>query len=141
MAPFRVLKHVGSIKPAATVLAEVVDDSGDEVSGAGRAAIRPRPLGGALDRRPVAVGPAAAETDKESDLEKSWRQTVRWLVADVPRRVEVDVRPQDDSQVGAVGRARSRARRRVPAARQRPGGDRSHDARRQELALEAEPRR
>jgi hypothetical protein len=38
----------------------------------------------------------------ESDLEKSWRQTVRWLVADVPRRVEVDVAPQADSQTGAV---------------------------------------
>ncbi|TXT16630.1 MAG: membrane protein [Planctomycetota bacterium] len=26
----------------------------------------------------------------ESDLEKSWRQTVRWLVSDVPARVEVE---------------------------------------------------
>jgi hypothetical protein len=40
--------------------------------------------------------------DKESDLEKSWRQTVRWLVADVPRRVEIDIRPQRDLQAGAV---------------------------------------
>jgi hypothetical protein len=40
--------------------------------------------------------------DKESDLEKSWRQTVRWLVADVPRRVEIDVRPQPVSPAGAV---------------------------------------
>jgi hypothetical protein len=28
----------------------------------------------------------------ESDLEKSWRQTVRWLVSDVPGRVEVETR-------------------------------------------------
>ena len=42
------------------------------------------------------------QSDLESDLEKSWRQTVRWLVADVPRRVEVDVRPQDDSEIGEV---------------------------------------
>jgi hypothetical protein len=26
----------------------------------------------------------------DSDLEKSWRQTVRWLVADVPQRVEIE---------------------------------------------------
>ena len=38
----------------------------------------------------------------ENDLEKSWRQTVRWLVADVPRRVEVDVEPQPGSETGAV---------------------------------------
>ena len=28
----------------------------------------------------------------ESDLEKSWRQTVRWLVSDVPGRVNVETR-------------------------------------------------
>jgi hypothetical protein len=32
------------------------------------------------------------EDSKESDLEKSWRQTVRWLVADVPQRVEVETK-------------------------------------------------
>ncbi len=42
------------------------------------------------------------EAGKESDLEKSWRQTVRWLVADVPQRVDVSVRTQDESQVGGV---------------------------------------
>src|SRR5262249_27494033 len=28
----------------------------------------------------------------QSDLEKSWRQTIRWLVSDVPARVEVETR-------------------------------------------------
>src|SRR5207249_4689106 len=32
------------------------------------------------------------EDYKENDLDKAWRQTVRWLVADVPKPVEVDVR-------------------------------------------------
>ena len=32
------------------------------------------------------------EDHKESDLDKSWRQTVRWLVADVPQPVEVETR-------------------------------------------------
>ena len=129
MTAFHVLSHVGSIKPAATVLAEVVDEAGAESSGPRHAALRPRPLGGAADRRPVAVGPGAAD-DKESDLEKSWRQTVRWLVADVPRRVEIDVRPQTDSQDGAVALRVSRERRRVPAAGQCAADDRRHHARR-----------
>ena len=34
------------------------------------------------------------ETRAESDLDRSWRQTVRWLVGDVPGRVEVSVRPR-----------------------------------------------
>ena len=38
----------------------------------------------------------------ESDLERSWRQTVRWLVGDVPGRVEVSVRPKADSASPAV---------------------------------------
>ena len=101
MTAFHVLSHVGSIKPAATVLAEVVDEAGAEYPalvtqrfGRGRSAAL---LIGDLWR----WGLGRAD-DKESDLEKSWRQTVRWLVADVPRRVEIDVRPQTDSQEGAI---------------------------------------
>jgi hypothetical protein len=30
----------------------------------------------------------------QSDLERSWRQMVRWLVADVPQRVEVETTPE-----------------------------------------------
>ena len=37
------------------------------------------------------------ENPAESDLDRSWRQTVRWLVGDVPGRVEVSVRPKADS--------------------------------------------
>ncbi|HSG71006.1 MAG TPA: filamin/ABP280 repeat domain-containing protein, partial [Planctomycetaceae bacterium] len=37
------------------------------------------------------------ESPDNDDLEKTWRQTVRWLVGDVPRRVEVETtRPQND---------------------------------------------
>jgi hypothetical protein len=38
----------------------------------------------------------------DSDLEKSWRQTVRWLVAEVPQRVEVETRPAGGSALGGV---------------------------------------
>ena len=38
----------------------------------------------------------------ESDLERSWRQTVRWLVGDVPGRVEVSTRAKPDSSAPAI---------------------------------------
>ncbi len=101
MAPFRFFTPTENIKPAATVLAEVIDLSGEKHPalatqryGRGRSAAL---LIGDFwrwgMRRPI---------DKESDLEKSWRQMVRWLVADVPQRVEVAVETQNNSRVGAV---------------------------------------
>ncbi|HUY91957.1 MAG TPA: hypothetical protein VMV10_24665 [Pirellulales bacterium] len=94
MPPFETLSPLRSIKPGATVLAEVQAAGG---------AVRP-----ALVVQPFGRGRAAAlaigdlwrwnllrkkSDDKEvadSDLEKAWRQTVRWLVADVPQRVEIE---------------------------------------------------
>jgi hypothetical protein len=101
MTPFRMLTPVGSIKPAATVLAEVVDEEGTKYPalvaqrfGRGRsAALLVGDFWRWAMRRP---------NEKENDMEKAWRQTVRWLVADVPRRVEVDVQPLEDSAIGAV---------------------------------------
>jgi len=108
MSEFRVLNRVGSIKPAATVLAEVVDETGANYPalvtqrfGRGRS--------GALLIGDLWRWELSRPSDKESDLEKSWRQTVRWLVADVPRRVEVEVRPKKDSQDGSLA-IRVRAR-------------------------------
>lgn len=101
MVPFTAVSKVGNIKPAATVLAEVVDVTGTKYPalvtqrfGNGRAAAA---LIGDLWRWDM-----HRASEKESDLEKSWRQTVRWLVADVPRRVEVVVEPQDDADNGAM---------------------------------------
>jgi hypothetical protein len=101
MTPFRILTPITSIKPAATTLAEVVDEAGEEHPalvtqrfGRGRSAAL---LIGDFWRWNM-----RRQSDLESDLEKSWRQTVRWLVADVPRRVEAEVRPQDDSEIGEV---------------------------------------
>jgi hypothetical protein len=41
----------------------------------------------------------------EDDFDRSWRQTVRWLVGDVPSRVEVSVRPKTDSEIPALNLA------------------------------------
>ena len=40
--------------------------------------------------------------DQENHLAKAWRQTVRWLVADVPRRIELEARRKQGSPRTAV---------------------------------------
>jgi len=91
MPPFKTVNRIDSIKPGASVLAEVEMERG---------AVKP-----ALVVQPFGRGRVAALTiadmwrwqikrddPKENDLDKAWRQTVRWLVADVPQPVEVETR-------------------------------------------------
>ncbi|MBW3598488.1 MAG: glutamine amidotransferase [Planctomycetes bacterium] len=99
MPPFQTVNAVRGIKPGASVLATVMSDQGEELP--------------ALVAQPFGAGRAAALTvgdlwrwgmrrrdDEESDLEKSWRQTIRWLVSDVPQRIEADATRRHD-QPGA----------------------------------------
>lgn len=95
MPGFKTVNLVISIKPGASVLARVT--SGDGAThpalvvqrfGNGRSAAL---LVGDLWRWQL-----HKESVKNDDLEKSWRQMVRWLVADVPHRVEIDVRRKPD---------------------------------------------
>jgi uncharacterized membrane protein len=91
MPDFKTVNRVDRIKPGAQVLAQVTSEDGAETPalvvqqfGRGRtAALLIGDLWRWNLRRP---DPA------ESDLDKSWRQTVRWLVSDVPGRVEVETR-------------------------------------------------
>ncbi len=96
MPPFQSLNLAGNIKPGAVVLAEVRRAGGETVP--------------ALVAQSFGKGHVAAlmigdlwrwgmrrENPAESDLERSWRQTVRWLVGDVPSQVEVSVRPQAEA--------------------------------------------
>jgi hypothetical protein len=99
MPAFQALNRVRGVKPGATVLAKVVDDDGwqapalvEQRFGRGRSLAL---LVGDLWRWNL------KRTDDASDLEKSWRQTVRWLVADVPERIEVEPRWQGEAG-GAV---------------------------------------
>jgi hypothetical protein len=91
MPVFKTANRIDSIKPGASVLAEMEDGAGG---------LRP-----ALVVQPFGRGRVAAITiadlwrwqlkrddPKENDLDKAWRQTVRWLVADVPKPVEVETR-------------------------------------------------
>lgn len=90
MPPFKSLNRIDAIKPGASVLAEVEDNSGP------RPALVVQPFGrgrvGALMLGDLWRWDLRREDHAQSDLEKSWRQTVRWLVADVPQRVEVETR-------------------------------------------------
>lgn len=89
MPGFRTVNLTDSIKPGASVLASVVGADGKQLP--------------ALVVQPFGKGRAAAlligdlwrwhlrsELDND-DLFKSWRQTMRWLVAEVPRRLTIEV--------------------------------------------------
>jgi uncharacterized membrane protein len=99
MPTFHTLNRVRGIKPGATVLVTAAVEGGKPVPalveqrfGRGRAGAI---LLGDLWRwglRRVATQTAVTQTaPPPQDLEKSWRQTIRWLVSDVPRRVELHV--------------------------------------------------
>jgi uncharacterized membrane protein len=96
MPALKILNAVSGVKPGASVLARVRSGDGQELPalvvqqfGRGRSAAL---LLGDLWRWGL-----HRKEGIESELEKSWRQTVRWLVADVPKRVEVETRPAEQS--------------------------------------------
>jgi hypothetical protein len=99
--PLKSLNPVELLKPGASVVAEVVDPQGRtqpalvvHTFGRGRVGAL---LAGDLWR----WGLRRASPD-DQDLERTWRQMVRWLVADVPQRVEVTARPTEDGPLGGV---------------------------------------
>lgn len=95
MPPFKTVSHAGAIKPGAAVLASAQAADGANLPalvvqqfGRGRAATL---MVGDLWRWNLHRKEATP-----SDLEKAWRQTVRWLVADVPQRVEIETERRAD---------------------------------------------
>jgi hypothetical protein len=99
MPAFETVNAVRGIKPGAAVLAAVTSMQGEELPalvaqpfGAGRSAAM---LVGDLWKWGMHRG-----ENEERDLEKAWRQTIRWLISDVPQRVEVDAQRRHD-QPGA----------------------------------------
>lgn len=91
MPRFRVANALGAVKPGATVLATLEDETGESFPalvaqpfGAGRVAC----IGlGDLWRWGLS-GP-----NEQADLARFWRQVARWLVTDVPAQVELRVLP------------------------------------------------
>lgn len=107
MPPFQVVNRVRALKPGASIIAAVRDEHGAEVPalamqrfGRGRSAAL---LIGDIWR--WGMHDAAAH----EDMDKAWRQLMRWLVADVPNRVELTVEPLAEDASGAM-RLQVRAR-------------------------------
>lgn len=101
MTPFQNLNAVSGTKPGASVLAEVKD-----ATGASRPALVAQSFGKGRAGA-VLLGDlwrwGLKRTDaKEDDFDRSWRQTVRWLVGDVLGRVAVEVKPVAGLAVPAV---------------------------------------
>ena len=119
MPPFATLNPVRGIKPGASVLARAIpvypnasNSAADDDSAAAANAVP------ALVEQRFGQGRAAAlligdlwrwglhrPKPEENDLDKAWRQTVRWLVAEVPARVELTTqsrRTPDDLADGAL---------------------------------------
>lgn len=87
---FRTINHVDGLKPGASLLAAVGPPGGTQVPalvtqrfGKGRSAAL---LVGDLWRWTM-----RRQDPQQQDLQQLWRQVVRWLVADVPKRVETRV--------------------------------------------------
>jgi hypothetical protein len=103
MPAFPTLSQIRGIKPGATVLARATNEQGAAVPalveqrfGEGRAAAL---LLGDLWRWNL-----QRPENSEPELEKAWRQTMRWLVGDVPQRVSatVDHRREADDPEGTL---------------------------------------
>jgi uncharacterized membrane protein len=100
MPPLQVLNRVRGVKAGAEVIATATDKTGGKSPalvvqrfGKGRTAA-------------LTIGDlwrwGMASPEARVDLEKSWRQLVRWLVADVPGRVALTTEPKADDATGAV---------------------------------------
>ena len=107
MPAFDVLNTVRDVKPAASVIASAVDGAGHEHPalaiqrfGRGRTGAL---LIGDLWRW------GSKDSTAHADLDKNWRQLLRWLVTDVPNRVDLSAEPQPEDANGAV-RLQIRAR-------------------------------
>lgn len=100
MPAFHTINQVRGIKPGATVLAQAEVDGGGTVPalveqryGQGRtAALLIGDLWRWSLRRPEKA---------EDDLAKAWRQTIRWMVGEVPKRIDCVVSAGDDLNAGA----------------------------------------
>jgi uncharacterized membrane protein len=100
MPAFHVLNRAHSIKPGASVLGVAADARGQQFP--------------ALVTQRFGRGRTAAFTigdfwrwgmenpEQRRDFEKAWRQLARWLVADVPRPVELTIEPSVENPSEAV---------------------------------------
>jgi len=98
MPQFQVINRVRGVKPGASIIASLREPSGELLPGIvvhryGRGRSAAMLIGDFWRWSQEFNTPQAHE-----DFDKSWRQMVRWLVSDVPERVELTVdHPSDES--------------------------------------------
>jgi hypothetical protein len=100
MPAFEVLNRVRALKPGASVIASVRDAAGAELPGLavqrfGRGRTAALMVG---DMWRWGMKDAVAQ----ADMARSWRQLVRWLIADVPLRVQTTIEPLPADANGTV---------------------------------------
>ena len=107
MPALQVLNRVRDKKPGASVIAEVQDENGAKYP----ALVEQRFGNGRVGA--VLVGDlwrwGLRDEATQADLGKAWRQMIRWLIADVPERINFVVEPKrDDPNQAMALRARAR---------------------------------
>jgi uncharacterized membrane protein len=100
MTPFQVLNKIKEIKPGASVIATVTDSASQiypalVVQQFGRGRTAALPIGDVWRW-------GFRDAEAQQDMAKSWRQLLRWLVSNVPNRVEVAAEPQPGDPDGKV---------------------------------------
>lgn len=100
MPPFQVMNTVGDIKPGASVVATATDEQNRDFPvlitqrfGRGRTSA-------------LTIGDiwrwGMQDRNSREDMNKFWRQLVRWLIADVPEKMEFTVQDASIDNTGAV---------------------------------------
>lgn len=100
MPPFLVANRVRDVKPGASIIASAKDEAGHDLPalvvqrfGRGRT--------GALTIGDIWRW-GMQDASAHEDMEKFWRQTVRWLVSDTPNRVDLTVEPVPNDPHGSM---------------------------------------
>ncbi|PYK98703.1 MAG: hypothetical protein DME19_11505 [Verrucomicrobia bacterium] len=113
MPPFQVLNRVRDIKPGASVIATVHDADGRDIT-----ALAVQRFGnGRVGTLTIGDVWRWGLHDEAShrDMDKAWRQLSRWLVADVPNRVDLQVeQKRDDPNQAMLLQVRVRDRKFQP---------------------------
>lgn len=108
MKPFQVLNRVSGVRPGATIIATASTAEGEAPGLVVQRYGRGRTAG-------LMIGDiwrwGMRNKESRKDMEKAWRQLLRWLVNDAPNRVEltVDEHPEGESGVRLDVRARDDA--------------------------------
>jgi len=100
VAPFGVLNKVRATKPGASTIARVTDSRGDTFP----ALVAQRFGNGRVGAMLIGDVWHWGFKDEENhrDMDKAWRQLMRWLVVDVPKRIELQVQTKPGDPNNAV---------------------------------------